>query len=358
MLSFRAPGRVNLIGEHTDYTGGLVFPAAIHFSTTVDAEPLDGGRLIVASADFPAVGEFELADPEPLPRGDWTDYPRGVAVELTRAGFALRGARLQIRSDVPLGAGLSSSAALEVATGRALLGVAGLSCDPVQLAEICQRAENHFVGTKSGIMDQFASCLGKRHHAVRIDCRSLAYSYAPIPENWSIVIANTGVKHEHAGGEYNVRRAECEAGMQVLGKGLRDATLAELEAQRAAMPDVVYRRCRHVISENARVDALCQAFAAGDARRVGQLMDEAHRSIRDDFEASCPELDAMVGAAQEQDGLIGARMTGGGFGGCTVNLVEARLAAQFASRLAFRYEQITGIPCETYLTEASDGAFA
>ncbi len=367
-MNFRAPGRVNLIGEHTDYNGGFVLPVAIQLATRARVMPIAGRRIIACSSNYEDRAEILLDDPAPSRSGGWSDYVRGVALELDRrfdlsaqAGCAvvrdlkvLRGAILEISSDIPIGAGLSSSAALEVSTALALLANSGLSLDRTQLALLCQRAENDFVGARCGIMDQFVSCHGRAGHAILLDCRSLDASYVPIPNNVTIVVCNTMTRHSLASNEYNVRRAQCEEASRMLGKSLRDATLTDLDGE--PLDPLIYRRARHVISENQRVLDAADALRAGDASRFGELMIQSHHSLRDDYEVSSTELDAMVTIATDLPGVYGARMTGGGFGGCTVNLVESVHAESFANEIAKGYRGKTGLDPEVYLCEPSDGA--
>ncbi|MBM3727380.1 MAG: galactokinase [Acidobacteria bacterium] len=352
--SFRAPGRVNLIGEHTDYNGGYVLPAAIHFSTTARFEPRPDRQFELRSAQFPDAATFSLDDASPRPDRHWTNYPRGVALALASLGVQVAGARLSFTSDVPMGAGLSSSAALEISTALALLHAAGRGLPPMEIARACQRAEAGFVGLRCGIMDQFISLHGRTDHAVLLDCQSLENRPIPIPAGIRIVIANTMVHHELAGSEYNLRRRQCEQAAQAMGiASLRDAATGMLEAE---MPDIARRRARHIVSENARVLQMADALEAGRRQELGPLMAASHVSLRDDYEVSCPELDLMVEAAGRLPGLIGARMTGGGFGGCTVNLVEADRAEAFAQTLAERYQAATGRRPDVFITQASSGA--
>lgn len=359
---FRAPGRVNLIGEHTDYNLGFVMPAAIDFYTWVVMAARDDRRLVARSENFDETVEFDLDEREPRPRGHWSDYPRGVAVMLERAGHILRGANLLVRGEVPIGSGLSSSAAIEVATGYALVHGAGASIDRMELAKLCQRAENEFVGMRCGLMDQFISCFGEEGRALMLDCRSLDYYRLPLPQGVNLVIANTMVKHELASSEYNLRRAECEEGVRLLSKSLpgvqslRDVSLDELERHRDELPAVVYKRCRHVVSEDERVIEAKRALEEGDLAAFGQLMAASHASLRDDYEVSCAELDLMVEAANRVEGVYGARMTGGGFGGCTINLVRHDAVSLFQEEVAARYEKGTGLKSEIYVCSAAQGA--
>ena len=358
---YRAPARVNLIGEHTDYNEGFVMPAAINFSTWVTVTPRDDRVIAVSSENFQETFKFDLDDTTARERGHWSDYVRGVALTLEQAGYRLKGAQLQIRGDVPIGAGLSSSASIEVATGYALLQHSGFAIERIELAKLCQRAEQNFVGMRCGIMDQFVACHGQEGRALLLDCRSLEYELLPLPEDVRLVICNTMVKHQLAGSEYNQRRSECEEGVRHLARALpdvralRDVSLSDLESHGRELPEAVYRRCRHVISENTRVLQAKTALENRDLSEFGQLMNESHRSLRDDYEVSCAELDLMVELARETHGVYGARMTGGGFGGCTINLVKAQTCADFTDAVAHEYERSTGVAPEVYVCRAAAG---
>ena len=360
--TFRAPGRVNLIGEHTDYNDGFVMPAAIDRSVYVRVWAREDRKLEIRSENFNEHVEFDLDAPDPESRGHWSDYVVSVAVMLERAGHRLRGAHLQIRGEVPLGSGLSSSAAIEVATACALTANAHLTIDRRELALLCQKAENEFVGARVGIMDQFVSLFGQAQRALMLDCRSLEFKLLPLPDTVNLVICNTMVKHALASSAYNERRAQCEAGVEFLAqrlpnvKALRDVTMEELEEFGRDLPYVVYRRCRHVITENARVISAAEALVEHDLPRFGELMAESHRSLREDYEVSSRELDLMVELARNAAGIHGARMTGGGFGGCTVNLVDVDKVEQFKRTVAKEYELIMGLKPEIYICEASNGA--
>jgi galactokinase len=359
---FRAPGRVNLIGEHTDYNDGFVMPAALGFYTYVAAGIRQDDKLCVDSLDFQQPCQFEMSDMVPGPTGHWSDYVRGVAAVLRSCNFPVRGANLLVKSDVPIGAGLSSSAAIEVATALALLAVFDIHLDLRRVASICQGAEHEFAGTKCGIMDQFVSCFGQASHALLLDCRSLHFETLPIDERVPIVLCNTMVKHELAGGEYNRRRADCEAGVNFLRqfipgiRALRDVTLQQLADYGRGMPSVTSRRCRHVISENLRVLEAAEALRRDDLRRFGTLMTQSHASLRNDYQVSCKELDLMVQLASRHHGVFGARMTGGGFGGCTVNLVEASAVSEFTAGMSRDYENATGLRPDIYVCTPGDGA--
>lgn len=358
---FRAPGRVNLIGEHTDYNDGFVLPAGIEFYCWVAAAPRNDRKLVIHSENLKETVEANLESFSPAAKGQWSNYPVGVAWALERAGKRLGGANLLVTSDVPLGAGLSSSAAIEVSVGFALLHQSGLAIDLSELAQLCRKAENEFVGAHVGIMDQFVSCHGRASHALLLDCRSLEYKLVKLPAGFQLFICNTMVKHELASGEYNRRRAECEEGVRALRKvlpgirALRDVSLAQLEEHRALLNPTVYSRCRHVIGENDRVQSAVRAFGAGDIPSLGPLMRESHRSLRDDYEVSCKELDLMVEIASAQPGVVGARMTGGGFGGCTINLVESSAVDAFKQSVAAKYHSQTGLLPEIYVSPAANG---
>lgn len=359
---FAAPGRVNLIGEHTDYAEGFVMPAAIDFATLTGISPRADGKVVIYSENFKEERVFEAVALPKTKTGHWTDYPLGVLSVLAGEGHAIPALSLSIWSDVPPSSGLSSSAAIEVSTMLAVLSLIGASYPGPVLAKLCQRAENGFVGASSGIMDQFISANGKKDHALLLDCRDLSYKLAPIPADVALVIANTMVKHAVTGDEYTTRRAEVEEAAAVIArhrpevKFLRDATLDDLKRWGGEMLPEALKRARHVISENLRTVAAAEALERGDRKELGRLMAEAHWSYSRDFEASCVEADAMVELAQDLPGLIGARLTGGGFGGCTVNLVEAAHAAEFAAQLGKRYEARIGIKAEIYLCHASEGA--
>lgn len=359
---FRAPGRVNLIGEHTDYNDGFVMPAAIEFQTWVAVGKRDDGVLHAESGQFGDKAEWPLNGLGGAPRKHWSDYVRGVAAVLQAAGYASSGANLMIQGQVPLGAGLSSSAALEVSTALALLSTVDRQIPPRELAQLCQRAEHEYAGTRCGIMDQFIAVSGQANHAVMLDCRSLESTLLPLPDTVRLLICNSMVKHELAAGEYNHRRADCEAGVRILRHhlpavhALRDVALPDLEIHKNHMSDTVYRRCRHVITENQRVLDAAAALQAGDLQRFGELMYESHRSLREDYEVSCEELDLLVELAGDLDGVYGARMTGGGFGGCTINLVRSDAADGVARDLATAYAGKTGKTPEVYVCAAADGA--
>lgn len=361
---FCAPGRVNLLGEHTDYNDGFVMPCAIGFSTRVAIASRADRKLVVQSEEFSERREFDLDNLPARGQGVWSDYVVGVAVMLQQIGVKTPAANLLVRGEVPIGAGLSSSAAIEVASALALMSLDGAKLPLPEVAKLCQRAENLFIGARVGIMDQFVSCLGKAGHALLLDCRSLAFRLIPVPEPVRLVICNTMVKHEHASGAYNRRREECDQGVKILRRwypdilALRDVSVEQLEQHKDQMPATIYKRCLHVVAENRRVQEGAKSLMAGEVNRFGDLMRESHRSLRELFEVSCRELDVMVELAETLEGYCGGRMTGGGFGGCTVNLVKTNDAQTFASQIAERYQAATEIKPDVYICSAADGAGA
>ena len=358
----RAPGRVNLIGEHTDYNDGFVLPAAIGFATWTAIAPRPDRLLHVHADNKRDRVSIDLDAPGAPLQHHWSDYVRGIAVELEKDGFPIRGADLWFAGDVPDGAGLSSSAALEMSVGLALLANSNLQIDRIRLAKAGQRAEHNFAGTKCGIMDQFISSHAKSRHALLLDCRTLESRLIPLPSSWRLVICDTGVKHALASGEYNTRRAQCEEGVAYLRnflpsiQALRDVTSEQLETYAGGLSHVAQRRCRHVVRENERVIAFTRALASEDVNRVRTAMTESHQSLREDYEVSCPELDAMVDAASNAPGFIGGRMTGGGFGGSTVNLVVASEVTAFTDSVSATYRRRTGLAPRIFATEAAEGA--
>jgi galactokinase len=358
---FAAPGRVNLIGDHTDYNDGWVLPMAIDLRTIVAVAPRNDSLLRVHSMNMEERAEIDLATPPRGPRS-WVAYVEGVARVLQSCGHFDGGADLVIGSDVPVGAGLSSSAALEIAVGLALLGVSGRSLPPTELALAAQRAEHEYVGTLCGIMDQLVVALGRAGHALLIDCRSLEATRVPLDlAGAAVVVCDTGVKHELAASAYNQRRAECEKAAEFVGrtKGgvrtLRDVREEELARAASTLPEVLHRRARHVVTENARTLAAADALREGRLEAVGRLMFASHASLRDDYEVSAPELDTLVAAAEGMEGVYGARMTGGGFGGCVVSLVAAEAVPSVTRRLVERFDREHRRPLRCFVTQASGG---
>ncbi len=360
-----APARVNLIGEHTDYTGGLVLPMAIPFYTEATIESAADGTFRFRSERFP--GEHTESPEDRRGRaGDWSDYPVGVLREFEAKGMQPAPFSLRLRGDVPLGSGLSSSASVEVATAFALLAHMDKSMPPEEIALLCQRAENHFVGAPSGIMDQTVIVLAQEGHALLLNTRTLEYELVPmnrgaIAES-AVVVCNSMVKHSIGGGEYGKRRQQLEAGQATIVQthpgvqDLGDATESDLEDVRERISVESYKRCRHVITENARVRLMRQALEAGDAEKAGKLMLVAHASERDDFECSVEEVDFLVDTAANLPGCYGARLTGGGFGGCTVNLVRKDAVAAFIEKLRAAYLAKYRIEADTFVCEPVDGA--
>jgi galactokinase len=356
-----------LIGEHTDYNDGFVLPMAIDRETCVAAAARPGSRRVrIFSLNLAEHAEFDLDQPGERERGIWLDYIEGVAHALERRGVRLGGADLVISSDVPVGGGLSSSAALEVSTGLALASVSGVEVDRVELALAGQEAEHTYVGAKVGIMDQFIAALGRADHALLIDCRTLETQAIPVDTTETlVVICDTRVKHELSASEYNMRRAECEQGVELLRRAglaniraLRDVSEADLERYGNVLPDVVGRRCRHVVTENARTLDASAALREGRLEEMGRLMLASHESLRRDYEVSCRELDVLVEIATTSlaDATLGARMTGGGFGGCTVNLVRRDRLENFRETITREYNDATGLTPNIYVSEAGEGA--
>lgn len=361
-LAVRAPGRVNLIGEHTDYNGGFVMPAAIGYETRASAA-LREDRIVRVESQ--AAGEsisFDLRDVRAERRGNWTDYARGIVAELLAAKVPVRGADVRIVTTLPLGGGLSSSASFDVALALALLSAAQFSLERAEIARLSQRADAAYVGVRSGIMDQFAVLFGKAGHVLLLDTRSLEYRYYPLPPKARLVICNTMVKHALASGAYNERRSQCERALERLqrwfpsARDLRDIPVDGLQQHENDLPRVLYRRARHVITENERVLDAAQSLDGGDARGLGELMNASHESLRADYEVSCAELDTMVAIARACDGVYGARMTGGGFGGCTVNLVDAACVPAFEAAVREQYQRQTGMVPDMYDGTPVDGA--
>ncbi len=357
-----APGRVNVIGEHTDYNDGFVFPMAIDRYTVIAAAPGTGQQVRLRSTGGHAPAQIDLARKlEPARKGTWYNYPLGVL-----AGFQARGIKppafdALIHSTVPLGGGLSSSAALEVSTATLLESMTGQGLDPVEKALLCQKAEHEYAGMPCGIMDQFISVMGKKDHILLLDCRSRQTDLVPMTDPAvEILITNTNVKHELTGGEYAKRRAQCEQAAKILGvPSLRDADPEKLEQARGKMDDVVYRRARHVISEIERTIHAAEGVRASNWPTVGQLMYASHTSLRDDYEVSCPELDVVVKIANSvgiAGGVYGCRMTGGGFGGCAVALVQAANIREISERVASEYEKATKIKPTLFVSRPAAGA--
>jgi galactokinase len=359
--AFCAPGRVNLIGEHTDYNLGFVLPIALDLECVVTTSPSTDGRLRVYTETFRMSADWDPAEIRNLsPAHDWTDYVIGVARELIAAGYSVDPQSLRIRSTVPEGAGLSSSASLEVASALAMLG--GRSIDKLELAKLCQRAERGFVGVPSGIMDQYVAVFGEQGAAIEVDCRSLTHKVVALPANVEILAVNTMVKHTLGQSAYKDRVRECAAAVEAIRarypqvESLRDVDGPMLSEVEALIPEPPRRRAWHVVGENWRVQRFVQACAAGDLRVMGELFVGSHSSLRDAYEVSCEELDFLVDTAIAIEGVYGARMTGGGFGGCTVNLVDPGAVAKFETEITARYQRRFGVEPPIYRCRPSAGA--
>ncbi|HET9519914.1 MAG TPA: galactokinase [Candidatus Limnocylindrales bacterium] len=357
----RAPGRVNLIGEHTDYNDGLVLPAAIDREIRIAYIPTDDGRIELTREDSGEAAGMAIDEERPAD-GSWFDYVAGVATELRGAGFAITGLRGIVDSTLPMNAGLSSSAALELATAWALLDDGAPEADPLRLAQLAQRAENGYVGVNCGLMDQFACACAVAGAAMLFDCRSLEYRPVAIPDGLRLVVCHSGSSRRLGGSEYNTRRAQCEAGVAALARtnpgirSLRDVTPELLESAASELDPVVLRRCRHVVAENERVRTTVAALEAGNVGAVGEAFAAGHASCRDLFEISSPELDALVQVANGVPGVVAARMTGGGFGGCTVNLVEPDAVDRLRTAVETDYAARTGLVPMVLPVDAVAGA--
>ena len=368
----RAPGRVNLIGEHTDYNDGFVLPMAIDRAVWIAARPRGDQRVVGHSLDFDQAVEFSLEDVGRISipaagqaefharhRTGWGEYLKGVAWALQEAGSTLQGWEGIVVGDVPVGAGLSSSAALEMATARVFATTSGLPWDPATMAKLGQRAENEWVGVNCGIMDQMISAAGQAGHALLIDCRSLETQLVPLPPGTAVVVLDTATRRGLVDSAYNERRAQCEAAARFFGvPALRDVSMAQFQAQAGQLDDLTRRRARHVVTENARTLQAAEAMRRGDAVELGQLMNASHVSLRDDFQVSSDELNSMVTCAHREDACYGARMTGAGFGGCAVALVRASAAHAFAAAVATCYQATTGATPNVYVCAATNGAEA
>ena len=356
---FRAPGRVNLIGEHTDYNDGFVLPIAIDREVLIAARKRDDHMVRMVALDFAdARAEFSLDAPiEHDAKQKWSNYIRGVAWALQQRGLKLSGVDLAIHSNVPVASGLSSSAALEVCAATMFREICGLEIGDLEIVRLCQRAENEFVGVKSGIMDQFISALAQENSALLIDCRDLSYQSVPLPSGVRFVVCDTSKRRGLVDSEYNTRRSECEQAARFFGvRALRDVTLAEFSQREKDLPPIVAKRARHIITENARVLKAVDAAKRDDLATFGALMNASHESLRADYQVSCAELDTMVEIARQQPGCLGARLTGAGFGGCTVNLVKDESVDAFVVNVAREYQHQTGLTPQIYACRAMPGA--
>lgn len=357
-LLVQAPGRVNLIGEHTDYNDGFVLPCAINYSTIVASKKRSDYLVNVIAIDFNGKDHFQLNQPIVKSEHDWANYVRGVFKYIQETYPKFTGVDLIIHGNVPLGAGLSSSAALEVSIATTIKTLYNLSIDPKELAKICQKAENKFVRMNCGIMDQFISTLGEQDHALLVDCRNLETQSISMPKNLSVVIINSNVKHGLVDSEYNLRRQQCEEAASILNVSkLRDATIELLEKHKNEMSDVVYRRARHIITENARTINAAKALTKNDIATISELMQAGHLSMKDDFEITVPAVDCLVDIVKAEIGNKGGvRMTGGGFGGCVVALVPNEMVEQVRKAVENQYHAQTGLKESFYLCHAMNGA--
>ena len=361
LLFVRSPGRVNLIGEHTDYNEGFVLPAAIDRALVFAVAPRSDLKCRIVAGDLHELYECDLVSFQPTDRG-WPNYVMGIFDQFQKAGARVKGCDIVFGGNLPVGAGLSSSAAVEGGVAYALNELFELRYDRRSLAQLAQRAENDFVGVKCGIMDQFVNMLGKAGHALRIDCRSLASENVPFTDPAvRIVLCETPARRELATSEYNVRRRQCEDGVNVLQRtvpeirSLRDVTPAMLELHGHVLDPVVCRRCRHVVLENARVLSGCEDLRRGDLTAFGHRMFASHASLQNDYEVSSPDLDRLVELAKDEEGVYGARMMGAGFGGCTINLVRADAVARFGRSVAERFRRATGKEIRVFEAAISEG---
>jgi len=359
-IAVQAPARVNIIGEHTDHNGGFVLPTTTALFTRVVAAPRSDRTVEVRSTHFNESRSFELDELQPGEHVSWVEYVKGVAAELQADGVILHGATLDIDSDIPVGGGLSSSASLELGVAHALLAVAGASIAPERLAQLCQRAEHRYARVPCGIMDQFTIACTQKGNAILLDCRSLEVEQVPIPDNARFIITDSGVRHRLPDGDYSDRAGECATAAQHLAKvvagltSLRDLDATTLEAQKDVLGDVLYRRCRHVVSENDRVHLAVAALAGNDLDSLGELLNQCHASLRDDFEVSSDELEALVEIANACPGVKGARMVGAGFGGCVLSLVTADTANESVARIAAEYGKVLGHRPWTHVVQPAD----
>lgn len=357
MISTYAPGRAELLGNHTDYNEGLVLSLAINTGTTLRAAPLTGGALRLESSDLKSVWSGHLDELSPQTDPTWVNYILGVFAELQKRDINVGGADFKVSSTIPIGAGLSSSAALEIATALTLKKLYPYALSDLDIAKVAQGAEHHYTGVKCGLLDQLSVLLGKKNHATYIDCRTFEIRHLPLGEEAVFVIVHSGAKHALTSGEYNERRESCEAAARLLGKkALRDVHNAELEAARPGLPEKAYKRAKHVVGENERVAHAVSYLANGNVEAFGKLMFQSHESSIEYFENSCEELDILVDLAKKQPGCLGSRLSGGGFGGATINLVRKEAAEKFKNEISSAYQAATKLTPVILETPACDGA--
>ena len=359
-ISVQAPARVNIIGEHTDYNGGFVLPTTTALYTRLTAAPRSDRIIEVTSRNMDDMQSFLLDHLRPSSEVGWIDYIKGVAAELQADGVELQGASIEIDSDIPLGGGLSSSASLELGAATALLAIAGTSLPAPRLAMLCQRAEHRFAGVRCGIMDQFTIACAKKGNAIMLDCRSLDAKQISIPNDARFIVTDSGVRHRLPDGDYNDRADECAAAVSLLAKivpgltSLRDLSADALEMHKGLLGDVLYRRCRHIVTANARVHLAVDALGDADLALLGSLLDACHISLRDDFQISCDEVNTLVDVANGCEGVLGSRMIGGGFGGCVLSLTTAENDERVAAQIAANYKPILGQDPWVHIVQASD----
>ena len=357
---FRAPARINIIGEHCDYNDGFVMPSNTALYTWLAIAPREDRMVQILGLDFKQKVEIDLDQIRKNPDGGWQEYIKGVLLILQDEGFELNGADILTTGEIPIGGGLSSSASLETVLAFAMLSCAGYDIDRQQMALMCKRAENEFVGVACGIMDQYVISLCGKDQAMMLDCRSIQYKPVPLPEDAQLLIINSGVVHSLSEGSLNKRRTECEEAVTLLKESeleidaLRDLSMENLGTHKKALDNVLYRRCRHVVTEIQRVNAAYEAMVNNDPETLGQLMYQSHNSLRDDFEVSCSELDLLVDIARKCDGVYGSRMVGAGFGGCTVSLVKRDKVKSVAAEISAHYCEIQGFEPWYHVVEASD----
>ena len=359
-LCVQSPGRINIIGEHTDYNNGFVLPAAIDKKVIVGIRKRDDDLIVMYAEAFEEKKEVKIPKMKPL--GDWADYILGVVAQLIKKNYVIGGFEILLKGDIPIGAGLSSSAAVECATIFALNELFDFGLEKMKMVQMAQMAEHEYAGVKCGIMDQFASMFGKKDHLIKLDCRSLEYEYIPFQnQDFVLVLFNSNVKHALVDSEYNIRRNQCNEGVEMIRKyhpqinSLRDADTEMVEKYIRPQDELIYRRCHYVVSENIRLLQLCEALNHNNLDKCGKLMHETHLGLSEDYEVSCPELDLLVKIAMEQPGVIGARLVGGGFGGCTINLVRKENLESVIYEVENGYKLSSGKEATTYIVNVEDG---